>query len=96
MDWHTIQDTKERDVLQFEKNALSEIGLIPEIESRYQVLISFTFFPVTDIPPVITAIRGRHIGCRRVEAFKEKKNVFDPETLKPSENFWKRRAAMIL
>jgi peptidyl-dipeptidase Dcp len=36
MDWHTITDTTERNVNEFEKASLGKIGLIPEIESRYQ------------------------------------------------------------
>jgi peptidyl-dipeptidase Dcp len=36
MGWHTITDTTERNVTEFEKASLSKIGLIPEIESRYQ------------------------------------------------------------
>jgi peptidyl-dipeptidase Dcp len=36
MDWHTITDTTGRDVTEFEKASLTKIGLIPQIESRYQ------------------------------------------------------------
>lgn len=36
MDWHTLTDSKERETLSFEKESLNKIGLIPEIESRYQ------------------------------------------------------------
>jgi peptidyl-dipeptidase Dcp len=36
MDWHMLDDTTEVDAAQFEKKSLSGIGLIPEIESRYQ------------------------------------------------------------
>ena len=36
MDWHTLLDDKERDVTIFEKESLTKIGLIPQIESRYQ------------------------------------------------------------
>ncbi|MDF1611736.1 M3 family metallopeptidase [Stygiobacter electus] len=36
MYWHTLTDTTEQDVISFEKNVLNKIGLIPEIESRYQ------------------------------------------------------------
>ena len=36
MDWHMLTDTTEMDAAGFEKNSLSGIGLIPEIESRYQ------------------------------------------------------------
>jgi len=36
MDWHTLTSPEEMDVLGFEKESLSKIRLIPEIESRYQ------------------------------------------------------------
>jgi len=36
MDWHILTDTSERDAVAFEKESLSKIGLILEIESRYQ------------------------------------------------------------
>ncbi len=36
MDWHILTDTTEQDVVEFEKESMAKIGLIPEIESRYQ------------------------------------------------------------
>ena len=36
MDWHVLTDTTEQDAARFEKESLDKIGLIPEIESRYQ------------------------------------------------------------
>lgn len=36
MDWHTLTNTEEKAVANFEKESLNKIGLIPEIESRYQ------------------------------------------------------------
>ena len=36
MDWHTLINAEEEDAINFEKESLSKIGLIPEIESRYQ------------------------------------------------------------
>jgi peptidyl-dipeptidase Dcp len=36
MDWHTLTKPEEKDVANFEKESLSKIELIPEIESRYQ------------------------------------------------------------
>jgi len=36
MDWHLLTDPAEVDALKFEKASLNRIGLIPEIESRYQ------------------------------------------------------------
>jgi len=36
MDWHVLTDTTEQDAARFEKESMDKIGLIPEIESRYQ------------------------------------------------------------
>jgi peptidyl-dipeptidase Dcp len=36
MDWHILTDTSERDAAKFEKESIEKMGLIPEIESRYQ------------------------------------------------------------
>lgn len=36
MDWHTLTTPEEQDVMLFEKESLQRIGLMPEIESRYQ------------------------------------------------------------
>jgi len=36
MDWHTLTESVEVNAAEFEKKSLQKIGLIPEIESRYQ------------------------------------------------------------
>jgi peptidyl-dipeptidase Dcp len=36
MDWHVLTDTTEQDAAKFEKDSMDKIGLISEIESRYQ------------------------------------------------------------
>jgi peptidyl-dipeptidase Dcp len=36
MDWHILTDTAEIDTVQFEKISKKKMGLMPEIESRYQ------------------------------------------------------------
>ena len=36
MDWHVLTDTSERDAAVFEKESMDKIGLISEIEPRYQ------------------------------------------------------------
>jgi len=36
MDWHTLTDTTEQDAAEFERESMDRIGLISEIESRYQ------------------------------------------------------------
>ena len=36
MDWHTVADTKERDVTEFEKASMARIHMMPEIVVRYR------------------------------------------------------------
>jgi peptidyl-dipeptidase Dcp len=36
MDWHVLTDTTEQDAASFERESMDKIGLIAEIESRYQ------------------------------------------------------------
>ncbi|MHC4116954.1 MAG: M3 family metallopeptidase [Planctomycetota bacterium] len=36
MDWHMLTDATEQDAAQFEEASMDKIGLMPEIESRYQ------------------------------------------------------------
>jgi peptidyl-dipeptidase Dcp len=36
MDWHVLTDTSEQHAVEFEKESKEKMGLIPEIESRYQ------------------------------------------------------------
>jgi len=36
MDWHILTNTTEQDAARFERESMDKIGLIPEIESRYQ------------------------------------------------------------
>ena len=36
MDWHVLTDTIGQDAAEFERESMDKIGLIPEIESRYQ------------------------------------------------------------
>ncbi len=35
MDWHVITDTEEKDVMQFERESITKMGLIPQIWPRY-------------------------------------------------------------
>ena len=35
MDWHTLSEPVEQDVIEFETNSLNKLGLIPEINTRY-------------------------------------------------------------
>ncbi len=81
MYWHTLTDSNERDAVKFEKENFAKLGLIPEIESRYQ---STNFLHVFSGDGYSSGYYGyiwaAVLDADAFEAFKEKNNVFDPET----------------
>jgi len=70
MDWHTLTDSNVRNTAEFEKAVFDRIGLIPEIESRYQS---------TNFAHIIGGYTAGYYGylwaevldCDAFEAFKE-------------------------
>ncbi|WP_434968571.1 M3 family metallopeptidase [Rosettibacter firmus] len=86
MDWHTITDTVERDVIQFEKECFDKIGKIPEIESRYQTT-NFAHIVGGYSAGYYSYIWAAVLDADAFEAFKEKGNLFDPETANSFRNF---------
>ncbi|MCK9212500.1 MAG: M3 family metallopeptidase [Ignavibacteriaceae bacterium] len=87
MDWHSISDTNERDVLQFEKESLSKHALMPEIESRYQ---STNFQHIFADDGYAAGYYGyvwaAVLDADAFAAFKEKNDVFDKTTAKAFRN----------
>ena len=80
MDWHTIADTNLRDVRSFENSSLKTIGLIPQIESRYQSTNFQHIFSGSGYSAgYYSYIWAAVLDADAFEAFKEK-NVFDKET----------------
>jgi peptidyl-dipeptidase Dcp len=79
MDWHTIKDSKEKDVPTFEKNSLMKIGLIPEIESRYQSTNFAHIFSGGYSSGYYSYIWAAVLDADAFQAFKEK-GIFDQET----------------
>jgi peptidyl-dipeptidase Dcp len=79
--WHTLTDLNERDAVKFEKENFTRLGLIPEIESRYQ---STNFLHVFSGDGYSSGYYGyiwaAVLDSDAFQAFKEKNNVFDPET----------------
>ncbi len=90
MDWHSITDVKEKDVIQFEKESLSKHGLIPEIESRYQ---STNFQHIFADDGYAAGYYGyvwaAVLDADAFAAFKETNDVFDPATAKAFRNLLK-------
>jgi peptidyl-dipeptidase Dcp len=79
MDWHTLMDDKERDVPAFEKESLTKIGLIPQIESRYQSTNFSHIFAGGYSSGYYSYIWAAVLDADAFEAFKEK-GLFDQET----------------
>ncbi len=76
MDWHIITDTTERDVSVFEKESLQKIGLLPEIESRYQTT-NFGHIIGGYAAGYYSYIWAAVLDADAFEAFKETGNLFD-------------------
>jgi peptidyl-dipeptidase Dcp len=79
MDWHSLTDTVQRDVPTFEKQSLGNIGLIPEIASRYQSTNFAHIFSGGYSAGYYDYIWAAVLDADAFEAFKEKGNLFDPE-----------------
>jgi peptidyl-dipeptidase Dcp len=81
MYWHTLTDPKEINPVEFEKEKLTKLGLIPEIESRYQ---STNFLHIFSGDGYSSSYYGyiwaAVLDSDAFEAFKEKGNVFDKAT----------------
>jgi peptidyl-dipeptidase Dcp len=78
MDWHTLTDTTQQNVINFEKESLSKIGLIPEIESRYQSTNFQHIFSGGYSSGYYSYIWAAILDADAFEAFKEK-GLFDKE-----------------
>ncbi len=79
MDWHTLTDAKEMEVPAFEKGSLTKIGLIPQIESRYQSTNFAHIFSGGYPSGYYSYIWAAVLDADAFEAFKEK-SLFDQAT----------------
>lgn len=79
MDWHTLTLPEEKDVTLFEKESLNKIGLIPEIESRYQSTNFQHIFSGGYSAGYYSYIWAAVLDADAFDAFKEK-GLFDLAT----------------
>jgi peptidyl-dipeptidase Dcp len=79
MDWHTLTDTEELDVWEFENNSLGKIGLIPEIVVRYRSPYFSHIFAGGYSSGYYSYIWAEVLDADAFEAFKET-SLFDRAT----------------
>ncbi|MCK4537640.1 MAG: M3 family metallopeptidase [Candidatus Krumholzibacteria bacterium] len=78
MDWHTLRDTVEQDVDDFETASLSRIGLIPEIISRYRSTYYRHIFTSGYSAGYFSYMWAEVLDADAFQAFKEA-GIFDQE-----------------
>ncbi|MBN1222738.1 MAG: M3 family metallopeptidase [Candidatus Aminicenantes bacterium] len=79
MDWHTLTESEERDVIAFENESLSRIGLIPEIVVRYRSPYFQHIFSGGYSSGYYSYIWAEVLDSDAFEAFKET-SLFDRKT----------------
>ena len=79
MDWHTLAEAEEKDVMEFEKASLDKIGLIPEIIPRYKSYYFNHIFSGGYSSGYYSYIWAEVLDADAFEAFKET-SLFDKAT----------------
>ncbi|MBE0640297.1 MAG: M3 family metallopeptidase [Bacteroidales bacterium] len=81
MDWHTLTDAETQNPLQFEKNAMDRIGLIPQMDPRYRTTYFAHAFSWDYSAGYYSYLWAEVLDNDAFEAFLEN-GLFDPETAK--------------
>jgi len=79
MDWHSITDPVEYDVIKFENESMAEIGLIPEILPRYRSTYFNHIFSGSYSSGYYSYIWAEVLDADAFNAFVQKGDVYDEE-----------------
>ncbi|HFS67217.1 MAG TPA: M3 family peptidase [Flavobacteriia bacterium] len=82
MDWHTLKEARKRDVNQFEKDAMTKIGLIKEILPRYRSTYYAHIFDGGYSSGYYAYLWSEVLDADTFNEFKKTGDIFNPELAK--------------